>query len=1262
MRHPKAAVADGSYRAPGRAHLAPLVVAFLAMLLPRITLAGTCTSIASGNWSNSAIWSCGGGPGNNDDVVIASGHTVTLNVNSRNLDSVTVQSNAVLQGNGSATLFVGRQAGEDISNNGTINFSGANAATLALNRNSQWGGSGVWNLTTIDLSFQTLGFTAGTTTTINLSGAGNPITNPGALNSPSTITWNYNGTAAQTLSASTNVAYGNISINNAAGVSLASNLTPTSTLTPNVLGNIVVQTGVFNDAGFSIQGAAGKTFSVANGATFNITNASGMVTGFSTRSFGATSTVNYALNGNQPVSAETYGHLSLSGGGTKTPAAGTTTIQGNFSLAAGVTYAGTTNNPTVNLAGSFLNGGTFNSGTGVFTFDGTTAQTLTGATTFSRMALNNSAGLTINNDVTVTNQLTLTSGVLTTGANTVNATTTNCASSVVRTSGYVAGFLRKHIPAGGSVSCTFEVGDATTYLPINTTFTSVSAAGDLTGFAGQLGADHPDTTSVISGVNPAKSVNAYWGFLSPSLAFASYSATFNYTAGNIDAGAATGSFIVGWGQSCSGSGASRTCSAWSAPTVGARNATNTQATGLTSFGDFVVGEAQPAIHHFAITVGAASASTCFAKSITITAQDILNNTVVGYVGTVNISTSSNHGDWSQAPATGTLVNGSADDGAAGYTFVAADSGVITLSLVNHHADDLTIGVVDSTLPATASTSSALNFRDNAFVITSDTIQIAGRDQSMSVAMWRRDGANCAIATSYTGAKNLDAWLTRDGLDPGGAAAKIGGISLPSVAPAVSASSNNVSLTFTNGVASFGLSTSDVGKYVLNLRDDTRTYATGADIAGSTSSAITTRPWLHVAVSGNPGANTASGTVFTSAGTGFAATVRGVLWQAADDADNDGVPDTGANLADNAVAPGYAWATTLSAVAPYTPAAGTLGTLTNGSVAQASFSGGSANVSNLQYSEVGSFTVQATATNYLNSTMTVSNASGIVGRFTPAYFNTAVTHGCPPATFTYSAQRFAVTVTPYSATGGTIDNYRSSYGFAKDVTISDAGNAANFSNNVLSGVSAFTGTNGSTNTITYTFPVKDTAPAALTLRATDTDNVSSSGHTEQQTEVRSGRVFIPNAFGSELVDLAVPMVVQYYRSDTDGFVTNTADNCTAGVALAFSSYQGNLASGETCVQDSGVPGSSGQGCATAGPLAERFRQSPAAGFNGNFNLYLKAPGGGNDGSVVIGTNLAALSWLRYDWDGNGVPDNDPSGRVTFGVYRGNPRHIYLRERY
>lgn len=660
-----------------------------------------------------------------------------------------------------------------------------------------------------------------------------------------------------------------------------------------------------------------------------------------------------------------------------------------------------------------------------------------------------------------------------------------------------------------------------------------------------------------------------------------------------------------------------------------------------------------ALDHFSISVGAGTASTCTPLAVTITAEDAANNVLTGYGGLVDLSDSAGHGDWSVNAANGTLTPGAADSGSATYQFVPADNGTVTLNLADAHADDLTITVSDPVAGVT-STSGTVSFRNNAFVITSTdalgTQVVAGRPQGFNAALWRKDPNTgvCAIATQYSGAKTLKAWYTPDPSDPAGARPPaIGAVTLPAAVPGA----NNITLTFTSGQAPFTLNTSDVGKFTLGLRDDTSAFAKtltgGARAIDGTGPTLTVRPFalaivnVQAGTTPNPGATTAGGAVFTGAGDPFAATVRGVLWQAADDPSNTGSPAPGANLADNPVAPSFAWPTALTAGAPYEPSGGVLGTLalagsTPATLPAGAYGNGAATATPLSYSEVGAFTLGAQATNYLNTAGVNVSGSAVVGRLTPAWLQTVVTPGCGTA-FTYSGQPFTVTATAYNAFGAVTRNYDGTLGFAKTTTFSDAGagTGGTLSNNVLSGLDYVQGV-GTDNTITYTFHKADTAPYNLTVRATDSDGVTSAGHTEGTTEVRSGRVFLQNAFGSELLSLQLPLAIQYYQSTNAGWATNSADTCTALTAADFrlGNWTGALAPGDTSV--TGVTLSAGSGAVT-----------------------LSAPGAGKVGSVDVTGNVPA--WLRYDWNPSGGATN-PVGRASFGVFKGPGSVIYQRELY
>jgi MSHA biogenesis protein MshQ len=158
------------------------------------------------------------------------------------------------------------------------------------------------------------------------------------------------------------------------------------------------------------------------------------------------------------------------------------------------------------------------------------------------------------------------------------------------------------------------------------------------------------------------------------------------------------------------------------------------------------------IDHFRIRPSTTAASSCLPNAVTIIAEDASNNVLTDYLDQVDISVSTNHGNWSVNAATNvTIPNPDNDDnGAVSYTYLASDLGVIVLDLTNTHAETLTISVNDP-VTAVTSTSVAITYSSNVFVITEDPIQVAGRPMAMNVAMWTDDLAgsgSCGIDTNY----------------------------------------------------------------------------------------------------------------------------------------------------------------------------------------------------------------------------------------------------------------------------------------------------------------------------------------------------------------------------------------------------------------------------------------------------------------------------------------------------------------------------------
>lgn len=321
-----------------------------------------------------------------------------------------------------------------------------------------------------------------------------------------------------------------------------------------------------------------------------------------------------------------------------------------------------------------------------------------------------------------------------------------------------------------------------------------------------------------------------------------------------------------------------------------------------------------------------------------------------------------------------------------------------------------------------------------------------------------------------------------------------------------------------------------------------------------------------------------------------------------------------------------------------------------------FSAGSASGTTFTWAEVGIITLtpQVADGDYLGAGNVIGTPSGNVGRFIPDHFDTVVTQGCAGGSFTYSGQPFTVQVTARNLVGNTTQNYRGSAtaaeSFARTSTLSDAGSTANFSSNVIAATDYAAGV-ATNNLVTYTFASMPSAPASITVRAVDTDAVSSAGHAEGVANIRSGRLSLSNAYGSELLTLPVVLEAQYWVAG--GYYTrNTDDSCTVVPmdSIMMDSYTGQLNACETQITPTGS-------------------QTLSAGRLPGSGLVLTRPGAGNAGSVMLTLNTgntatgntctsvvqSAAKAGKLPWLGP-----DPSARATFGIYKS--RLIYSRENY
>lgn len=263
----------------------------------------------------------------------------------------------------------------------------------------------------------------------------------------------------------------------------------------------------------------------------------------------------------------------------------------------------------------------------------------------------------------------------------------------------------------------------------------------------------------------------------------------------------------------------------------------------------------------------------------------------------------------------------------------------------------------------------------------------------------------------------------------------------------------------------------------------------------------------------------------------------------------------------------------------------------------------------------------------------------VGRFVPDYLATTVTEGCGNA-YTYSGQPFGVKVEAF-AYGSTIPlrNYDKDAGFSKSVTLSNAGSATGMANGTIAASAFVKGTAAIVAGVgapKYTLASVTTTPVTLALRAEDEDMVGSQRvlpdvAKEGTTQIRSGRLWFANAYGSELLPLAVPMQTQYWSAS--GWVLNVADNCTTLVRPDHNTNFGLI----NTLRDR-----------TTASLSD-----PVSAGQANFRL--SAPGAGNTGVVdIVGSVVRGGStWLQLPVD---------KARACFGACGPRSPVIYRRERY
>lgn len=159
----------------------------------------------------------------------------------------------------------------------------------------------------------------------------------------------------------------------------------------------------------------------------------------------------------------------------------------------------------------------------------------------------------------------------------------------------------------------------------------------------------------------------------------------------------------------------------------------------------------------------------------------------------------------------------------------------------------------------------------------------------------------------------------------------------------------------------------------------------------------------------------------------------------------------------------------------------------------------------------------------------------------------------------------------------------------------------------------------------------------------------------------GMLRLNPAVGSERLPLTMTADMLAYNGLA--FVPNTRDSCTqlplTRLILDPASWKKNLNSPETYVVNS-------RGSTAPVTAANMLGFKDGSGNPvGKGQIWMRSPGAGNEGSVVVRADLAGagLAYLRGKWGGAATRyDIDPFATATFGLYKGVKEIIYLREVY
>lgn len=448
--------------------------------------------ISSGDWSNSDNWSlenCSGDgtidgsvPDDNDAVIICSGNTVTLD-GDITVASTVIKDNGTIIDNGGDRKFTIDEF-LYVYGTGAVTMTGKDE--FKVKGNAIFLGTGTMNIEGKSTFEGNYDLSANTTHNQNGDNdfklKGDNITINGTINIYGNKDVKIEGNNTQYIDGNGTIT----SSNNATNVELKKsnkifNSTASLTIQPKInfkeddyyVSNFGIVTLQYNGIASQRELDSEKNNNYWTNQSGSTLNYGGLTDIFDTKgdlyASATNNTVNYNGAGNQNIitpSSSTYYNLTTGSSGTKT-VQGALDVNGNISIEGTSDFSSNGNNIT--LAGNWDNVSTFTPSTSKITFDGTSDQyinsTSSQAESYYQLTVNKSTGdlyMTANSDVTITNSLDLTNGLIYIGSSNliINASTTvlnYSDNSFVNTNS--TGYLRKLWSSPGSFI--YPVGDGT---------------------------------------------------------------------------------------------------------------------------------------------------------------------------------------------------------------------------------------------------------------------------------------------------------------------------------------------------------------------------------------------------------------------------------------------------------------------------------------------------------------------------------------------------------------------------------------------------------------------------------------------------------------------------------------------------------------------------------------------------------------------------------------------------------------------------------